>query len=668
MCNMNWGGVRSSALSPHDAGTHWRAHFASSPTANCVFSDDFFQSLSLRFAALTSSHESGRFDAPFSHNELVAALSRCHESSPGADGLPYSAFKVSFPWWRHLLLSFFNLILRFAVVPSAWKSSLVVPLLKRDGDPAFFDSYRPISLASCAFKVFEHLVHARIAPHISPQLDVSQGGFRWGADTLVCSLVDSLRLRHQVHTFVAFIDIRKAFDSCWVEATLVRLGDVGISGRLWHLLANFLCGTLSQVRLGDSTSQPWVDSGVAQGRVPLTSPVQFAGGQPCHLSPCRLVDSDPFRDVCQLYADDLPPCGIPGPSSGCFGRRACVGSSLAVLVWYWPHSLPLWCHNTGTSVSLLPLLSLGVLTLTWSALVVIASSTKLAPGVVAKVCPSLSPHLSSLLTSFPVRHLVSTSATQLLAPSLVPPSSWVAQCFSCRSSSLGVWHWRCTPPCSRTCILFVWSLVCHGPLFLSPSRPCQWSSGSVRPCKAHGRIGARPLFDLFQSHILATLAFLWVPSFGRPTLVLSRSQTPLDRDLLAAMASDLHGVRDDVSDNFLPARENPVYSFNLPPSAVRLWGLARWGHDLSSTGRPPAIGLGLPLALSAMMWMVLSYITSPLAPPTSINARAAWAHSCGVSRSDVPAFARHGWVFNPLDESNTPQDNPGPHSLCRARL
>ena len=86
------------------------------------------------------------------------------------------------------------------VVPSAWKSSPVVPLLKRDGDPTFFNSYRPISLASCAFKVLEHLVHARIAPHISPQLDVSQGGFRRGADTLVCSLVDSLRLRHQVHT------------------------------------------------------------------------------------------------------------------------------------------------------------------------------------------------------------------------------------------------------------------------------------------------------------------------------------------------------------------------------------------------------------------------------------------------------------------------------------
>ena len=70
-----------------------------------------------------------------------------------------------------------------------------------------------------------------------------------GDDAVAFSLVDSLRLRRHEHTFVTFIDIKKAFDSCWVEATLVRLFDFGFMGRLWHLLANFLCGTLSQVRL-----------------------------------------------------------------------------------------------------------------------------------------------------------------------------------------------------------------------------------------------------------------------------------------------------------------------------------------------------------------------------------------------------------------------------------
>ena len=38
-----------------------------------------------------------------------------------------------------------------------------------------------------------------------------------------------------------------------------------------------------------------------------------------------------------------------------------------------------------------------------------------------------------------------------------------------------------------------------------------------------------------------------------------------------------------------------------------------------------------------------------------INAREAWAHSCGVSPPDVPTHARHGWMFNPLNELNMPQ-------------
>ena len=125
---------------------------------------------------------------------------------------------------------------------------------------------------------------------------------------------------------------------------------------------------------------------------------------------------------------------------------------------------------------------------------------------------------------------------------------------------------------------------------------------------------------------------------------LSREAIPrLDRDLrlrLAAMASGLHGVRVAVSsDNFLPARENPVYSFNLSPSAVRLWRLARWGHDLSSTGRPPTIGLGLPLAPSAMMWTVLSHIISPPAPPTTMPAKPGLT----LAASHRPTFQRmHG--------------------------
>ena len=121
------------------------------------------------------------------------------------------------------------------------------------------------------------------------------------------SLVDSLRLRRHVHTFVAFIDMKKLY---WVEATLVRLFDFGVTGPLWQLLANFLCGTVSQIRLGGSVSSPCVDSGLAQGRI-LSSFLfnlligRFAVAFRSAIPGVSLVASDSFRHACQLHADDL---------------------------------------------------------------------------------------------------------------------------------------------------------------------------------------------------------------------------------------------------------------------------------------------------------------------------------------------------------------------------
>ena len=170
------------------------------------------------------------FDGPFTPSELRRALTLCFDSAVGVDGLPYSVFKTNLPWWQSAVLHFFNLVLSWGVVPTPWKRSIVVPVFKR-GDPSLPTNFRPISLASCCFKIFEHLVHARIGPQISPQLDECQGGFRWGADSLVGSLVDLLTSRSSSHTFVVFIDIHKAFDTS-VEGTLVRLFDAGVSGQV----------------------------------------------------------------------------------------------------------------------------------------------------------------------------------------------------------------------------------------------------------------------------------------------------------------------------------------------------------------------------------------------------------------------------------------------------
>ena len=484
LCNMNWYGASRSALSPHDAGTHWRAYFASSPTWNSVFSDDFFQSLSLRFAALSSSCESGIFDAPFSHNELVAALSRCHESAPGANGLPYSASKVSFPWWRHLVVSFSNHILRFAVVPSAWKSS------------------------------------------------PPQGGFRWGADTLACSLVDSLRLRRHVHTFVAFIDIKKAFDSCWVETSWASQVVSGTS-----LISSFV---------------PLCPRSACAARLPsrgLTLASHKGGCSHLSCSTCWWI-ALPLPSLCpscglgqthlQLALDAVHAWGLRWRFS--FG----VGPTKSAVMVFGPLCGRPDCsvHLGGVSLPLVPHLGATLSpTLSWGPHVDLVCArgdrTRPAPGVVAKVCLSLSPLLSSLLTSFPARHLVWSSSVTTLQhftnstshsvdgadTFLGGPVLLLSQQFT--GSLLLAMHSALPSDVHSLCLVACvpWTTL---PLAL---KSLPGSSGSVPPCNRHGHTGARPLFVPFPFHILAKLAFLWAP-LPRPSDVGS-----LKKPILAWIAT-----------------------------------------------------------------------------------------------------------------------------------
>ena len=125
----------------------WRAHFSSVNTSSTHedFSADFYSSMTGRFFELTADRSPGDFDAPFSASELSRALNFCHDSTPGQDGLPYRAFQSHLPWWRASLLLFFNLVLEWNVVPSAWKLSHVVPVFKHgDASDLCIQNFRAI--------------------------------------------------------------------------------------------------------------------------------------------------------------------------------------------------------------------------------------------------------------------------------------------------------------------------------------------------------------------------------------------------------------------------------------------------------------------------------------------------------------------------------------------
>ena len=135
------------------------------------FSADFYLSMTRRFSELIADRPAGDFHAPFSASELSRALNFCHDSSPGRNGLAYRAFQSQLPWWR-ATCSFHSIS-----CSSGTSVSHVVPSSSTatQSDP---DQCRPIALATCAFKIFERLVHGRVAPRICSGLDECQGGLR----------------------------------------------------------------------------------------------------------------------------------------------------------------------------------------------------------------------------------------------------------------------------------------------------------------------------------------------------------------------------------------------------------------------------------------------------------------------------------------------------------
>ena len=154
LCHMQWQGASRSAFPPDESRPHWCAH--SPPELG-----------TLCFLMTSSTHSlSASLDAPFSCNELVAALSKCHESAPDADCLPHSLFKV-----------------QLRPVPRCGSVRLEVQP-RRPGHPSAMVTPPPLILivsflSHLALSKFTSTyIYARIAPHILPQLDPSQGGFR----------------------------------------------------------------------------------------------------------------------------------------------------------------------------------------------------------------------------------------------------------------------------------------------------------------------------------------------------------------------------------------------------------------------------------------------------------------------------------------------------------
>ena len=212
------------------------------------------------------------YNSPITFHEIRDILQNCKDSATGEDQVHYFMLKNLSDDNLMYIKHFFNLIFLKHLFPKKWQDTLVIPILKPDKDPQDPLSYRPISLISCIYKILDKIVNNRLVWFLEKNnfLSNSQNGGRKGRSTMdnVASLVSEIShsFVHQKYHITIFLDLEKAYDTCWKYHILQELKKFNMQGNLPIFVKIFLENRTVHVNIGKETSDNFpLDMGIPQG-------------------------------------------------------------------------------------------------------------------------------------------------------------------------------------------------------------------------------------------------------------------------------------------------------------------------------------------------------------------------------------------------------------------
>ena len=123
-------------------------------------------------------------------------------------------------------------------VPGPWKKGLVTSLWKGRGDREVLSNHRGISVGSAIGSIMEDIIDKRIVNTV--EFTQAQGGGRTGTSTydhlFVLRGIIKISLHRKRKTFLAFYDVKKAFDNVDNNDMLKVMWDCGLRGKVWRIL------------------------------------------------------------------------------------------------------------------------------------------------------------------------------------------------------------------------------------------------------------------------------------------------------------------------------------------------------------------------------------------------------------------------------------------------
>jgi len=271
------------------------------------------------FAPATSADDPDALNRDVELGEVAAAIGQLRaRKATGDDGLPTEFFLCGGIALTEAVHVLFRFLWRARRVPTEWLSASLIPIHK-SGSRFVCGNYRAIALTSVVAKLYERVLADRINAHLAHThgLPPEQGGFRRGRgvqdQAFTLSEIIALRRDCGEPTWLAFLDVSRAYDTTWRDGMWVRCKEVGIVGHMLAVVMDFYRDVRSRVHVNGMYSD-WFSSvtGVRQGSVlsPLLFSI-FINGLVTKLNRMGLgvrvlgVRGVERRVCCLLFADDI---------------------------------------------------------------------------------------------------------------------------------------------------------------------------------------------------------------------------------------------------------------------------------------------------------------------------------------------------------------------------
>jgi len=212
-------------------------------------------------------------DKPITKQEVVGSIKRLKSGkSGGLDGIVPEMLKEASNQIGDFLTDLFNEIFISGVYPDSWTEAIVVPVHKK-GDANMTDNYRGISLLNLLGKCYTTILNKRLYSWLecNDKIIESQAGFRKGYSTTdhvftLYAITQKYLSKKGGKLYVAFIDLKKAFDSVSKATLIESLYRAGISERFLNAVKTMYHRVVACVRSNCEVSDKFdCPKGLRQG-------------------------------------------------------------------------------------------------------------------------------------------------------------------------------------------------------------------------------------------------------------------------------------------------------------------------------------------------------------------------------------------------------------------